>query len=277
MFPPLVSTAGLKTFAAGRASVPLTVPPTAYFQLNSSAPGPSQLQFDALRDAAIGEILAQQRANVYDIAAQIYSQEGLAASSVVVPLLSNPASAVKPLFAPLGSTIARQLQSVAQLIEGRNQTQMRRQVFYVEDSTYDTHGNQAPLHAALLRNLSRGIYAFLDAMTVLGLADKVTIFTLSEFGRTFKPAANNGTDHGWGHYGFVAGGAVKGGDIYGKLPVQVLNGPDDFGNSGRWIPTTSLEQYCATLTRWFGIADDDLPYIFPNIGAFANTNMGFLR
>ena len=83
------------------------------------------------------------------------------------------------------------------------------------------------------------------AMTALGLAQNVTTFTLSDFGRTFKPAANSGTDHGWGNYAFVAGGAVKGGDFYGILPVQALNGPDDLGDSGRWIPTTSLEQFGA--------------------------------
>ncbi len=133
-----------------------------------------------------------------------------------------------------------------------------------------------PVQGGLLQGLSSGIEAFLDAMSALGLSDKVTVFTLSEFGRAFKPSANGGTDHGWGNYAFVAGGAVKGGDFYGTLPNQALNGPDDFGNAGRWIPTTSLEQYGATLARWFGIAEGDLPYVFPNIGAFSNTNLGFM-
>ena len=89
--------------------------------------------------------------------------------------------------------------------------------------------------------------------------------------------ATQGTDHGWGNYAFVIGGAVKGGDFYGtRARRRRSNGPDDLGNAGRWIPTTSLEQYGATLCRWFGIAEGDLPYVFPNIGAFANTNLGFL-
>ncbi len=276
VFPPLVSVHGLRTFTAGRSSVPLTVPENAYFKLSSSAPDPNQFQYDALRDAAVAEILAQSRSNVYDIAAQIYSEEGLSASSVVVPLLFNSSSVVTPLFAQLGSSIARQLKSVALLIEGREQTRMKRQVFFVEDSAYDTHGGQVPVQGGLLQGLSSGIEAFLDAMSALGLSDKVTVFTLSEFGRAFKPSANGGTDHGWGNYAFVAGGAVKGGDFYGTLPNQAVNGPDDFGNAGRWIPTTSLEQYGATLCRWFGIAEGDLPYVFPNIGAFGNTNMGFM-
>lgn len=113
-------------------------------------------------------------------------------------------------------------------------------------------------------------------MSALGMSNNVTLFTLSDFGRAFKPAANNGTDHGWGNYAFVIGGAVEGGDFYGTVPTMVLNGPDDFGTAGRWIPTTSIEQYGATLCRWFGIPESDLPYVFPNIGAFANTNLGFM-
>ena len=118
--------------------------------------------------------------------------------------------------------------------------------------------------------------AFQDAINALGVAGNVTTFTQSDFGRALKPAGNFGTDHGWGNYAFVMGGAVKGGDFYGTLPAPVLNGPDDFGKDGRWIPTTSTEQYGATLARWFGIPESDLPYVFPNIGSFANTNMGFM-
>jgi uncharacterized protein (DUF1501 family) len=113
-------------------------------------------------------------------------------------------------------------------------------------------------------------------MDALGLARNVTLFTLSDFGRTLKPASNMGTDHGWGNYAFVAGGAVNGGDFYGTIPTQALNGPDDLGKDGRWIPTTSLEQYGATLVRWFGVPESALGYVFPNLGAFAPGNLGFI-
>ena len=153
---------------------------------------------------------------------------------------------------------------------------MKRQVFYVNQGGYDTHANQAGAQQALLRDLSNALKVFNDAIVAINLANNVTTFTLSDFGRTFKPAANLGTDHGWGNYAFVIGGAVKGGDFYGTVPALVPNGPDDLGKDGRWIPTTSLEQYGATLTRWFGISEADLSYVFPNIGAFANTNLGFM-
>jgi uncharacterized protein (DUF1501 family) len=153
---------------------------------------------------------------------------------------------------------------------------MRRQVFYVNQFGFDTHGQQVSNQQGLLTDLSSAIKAFEDAMSVLGVANGVTLFTLSEFGRTFKPASNQGTDHGWGNYAFVVGGAVKGGDFYGTLPTQALGGPDDISDAGRWIPTTSLEQYGATLARWFGIAEGDLPYVFPNMSAFPSTNLGFM-
>jgi uncharacterized protein (DUF1501 family) len=275
LFPPLVSVMGLRIFVNGRTSVPLTVPSNPFFALGSS--GNKYFQYDVLRDAALREMLLQDFAgNTYTAAAQLYAQEGMSASSVVSPVLQNKASVVSPLFANLDSDISHQLQTIAMLIEGRAQTQMRRQVFYAHQWGYDTHGSQLRVQGALLDDVSKAMKAFQDSMDALGLGKNVTLFTLSEFGRTFKPASNAGTDHGWGNYALVAGGAVRGGDFYGTTPTQALNGPDDFGDAGRWIPTTSIEQYGATLCRWFGIAESDLAYIFPNIAAFANTNLGFM-
>ena len=275
LFPGLVSTGAMRIFASGRTSIPLAVPENPYFTLYST--GNNQFQYDVLRDAALREILGQELTNTYDLGARLLAEEGLAASSVVQPILQNAASIVKPFFAPLTSSIANQLKTIALLIEGRAQTQMKRQVFYAHQWGYDTHGTQASQHRTLLSDFSLAVKAFQDAISALGVASGVTAFTLSDFGRTFKPAGNGGTDHAWGNYAFVFGGAVRGGDFYGTLPAQALGGPNDLGKDGRWIPTTSLEQYAATLTRWLGIAESDLPYVFPNIGAFANTNLGFMN
>ena len=129
--------------------------------------------------------------------------------------------------------------------------------------------------------MSQALLAFQNAMDALGLANNVTAFTLSDFGRTFKPAASGGTDHGWGNYAFMMGGAVKGGDFYGQRPTLELNGPDDFDDSGRWIPSTSIEQYCAPLCRWFGLSDADMAYVLPNLNAFlgapAATHLEFMK
>jgi len=274
VFPPLISTNGLRAFASGQTTIPLTVPE--YPTLSLAGSGTGRESFDALRDAAMREILGQPTANVYEDVAKVYSEEGLSAASAVNPILLNPASVVPQFFAGIDSSVARQLKTVAMLIEGRQQTQLKRQVFYVNQSGYDTHADQAPYHAKLLADLSQALAAFQDAMAALGVANGVTAFTLSDFGRTLKPASAQGTDHGWGNYAFVLGGAVKGGDFYGTVPEHALNGPDDLGQDGRWIPTTSLEQYGATLARWFGIGEADLRYVFPNIGAFAHTDLGFM-
>ena len=109
-----------------------------------------------------------------------------------------------------------------------------------------------------------------------GVADKVTSFTLSDFGRTFKPAAGGGSDHAWGNHHFIMGGAVKGGAMYGTFPSLALTGPDDVSSEGRWLPSTSVDQYAATLASWFGVTDAQLSTVLPNLAAFPTKNLGFL-
>jgi uncharacterized protein (DUF1501 family) len=85
----------------------------------------------------------------------------------------------------------------------------------------------------------------------------------------------------------VAGGSVIGGDFYGVpgsngtvFPTLAANGPDDTDQGGtargRWIPTTAVDQYGAALASWFGVSNADLAAVFPNIGSFGTTNLGFV-
>ena len=110
----------------------------------------------------------------------------------------------------------------------------------------------------------------------MGVANQVTTFTMTDFGRTLKQASGGGSDHGWGNHQLMMGGAVKGGDFYGKFPNHTLGGPDDLSTNGRFIPTTSVDQFGATLAKWFGVVPSDLATVFPNIGRFSNTDLGFL-
>jgi uncharacterized protein (DUF1501 family) len=132
-----------------------------------------------------------------------------------------------------------------------------------------------------LTQLSQAINAFYNATVELNVAQQVTTFTMSDFSRTFQPGSqggsnNAGTDHAWGGVQMIAGGAITAADIYGTLPVPTLGGPNDAGANGRWIPTTSIDQYGATLATWFGVQSTDLPAIFPNLANFTTKNLGFL-
>jgi uncharacterized protein (DUF1501 family) len=171
--------------------------------------------------------------------------------------------------------LAKQLQMIAKLISVRNQLSLRRQVFFCFLDGFDTHGDQLNTQSNLLRQVSQALDAFYKTTVELGIASNVTTFTASDFGRTFR-TNGKGSDHGWGNHHFVMGGAVKGGDIYGKVPVQQINGPDDT-SEGRWIPTISTDEYAATLATWFGAGAGDLSTIFPNIGRFARPNLGFMN
>ena len=174
------------------------------------------------------------------------------------------------------SYLAQQLQQVAQVIATRSALGMGRQIFFCSYGGFDTHSDQLPQQIDLMSKLSQAMSAFYQATQELGVANQVTTFTLSEFSRTLQPGTNGGTDHAWGSHQMILGGAVKGNNVYGTFPTLALGGPDDAGNNGRWIPTTALDQYAATLATWFGVQASDLPAVFPNLANFPTSNLGFM-
>ena len=162
----------------------------------------------------------------------------------------------------------------ARLIGASPTLGLKRQVFFVQLGGWDTHAaqlvNTAPVtgtHAGLLAQISQAVNAFYNATIELGVANQVTTFTASDFGRTYR-SNGDGSDHGWGSHHFIVGGAVNGTNLYGKMPTLTVSGPDDT-TQGRWIPTTSVDEYAATLATWFGVSPTDLPTVLPNIGRFA--------
>jgi uncharacterized protein (DUF1501 family) len=188
------------------------------------------------------------------------------------------------------TTLGNQLRQIAKVIKFNSAASalgLERQIFFCQLGGFDTHQGQVTTQANLLTQVSNAISAFYAATVELGLAGQVTTFTLSDFGRTFQPAGSGagtvGTDHAWGNHHFVVGGAVQGGDFYGStgpngsvFPTLQLSGPSDTDTRGRWIPTVAVEQYAATLASWYGVAAADLPLVFPNIGRFDSTNLGFM-
>jgi uncharacterized protein (DUF1501 family) len=187
------------------------------------------------------------------------------------------------------TNLGNQLKQVAKVMK-LNQTAaalgLERQIFFCSLGGFDTHQNQPTDQGNLFTQLSAAMKAFYDATVELAIESRVTTFTVSDFGRTLEPSGSGtaiGTDHAWGNHMFVMGGAVRGGDFYGVpgpngtvFPTLVMGGANDSGTRGRWIPTTSVEQYGATLASWYGLAPADLSIVFPLVGNFSPNNLGFM-
>lgn len=182
---------------------------------------------------------------------------------------NNPLNTAFP-----GSQLATQLETVAYLIAARNELQMKRQVFFVATGGFDSHDDQNQNQPGLLGGISDAITAFYEATVELGISESVTTFTQSDFGRTLT-SNGDGTDHAWGGNQLIVGGAVRGRDLYGSFPTLEIGGAEDVGG-GRMIPSTSADQYAATLARWFGIPDVDLDVVAPNLPNFAQRDLGFM-
>jgi uncharacterized protein (DUF1501 family) len=202
--------------------------------------------------------------------AQAAFQSAFTASTVTAPTqYYNPAQR-----ANANNGLAQQLQTVARIIGARTALGTKRQVFFVSIGGFDTHDNQNRAHADLYARISHAINYFDATLGTLGVRDQVTLFTASDFGRTFT-SNGDGTDHGWGGHHFVHGGAVKGGELYGRFPQVGINHDDEVG-SGSLLPGIAVDQVGATLGKWFGVSDANLDMVFPNLGNFSKRNLGFL-
>jgi uncharacterized protein (DUF1501 family) len=188
--------------------------------------------------------------------------------------LSDALGGASALTTKFPSTdLGQQLAQVANIIHVRQTLGLSRQVFFVTQGGFDTHSDQINSQNSLLQTLSQAMSAFYQATLEMGVDQQVTQFTVSDFGRTYQPNSNVGTDHAWGSHQIILGGAVKGNTMYGTFPTLALAGPDDAASEGRWIPSTALDQYGATLASWFGVADTDLTTVFPNLANFSQSKL----
>ena len=186
---------------------------------------------------------------------------------------------------PTSNSLADQLKMVARLIGARSTLGSKRQVFMVSLGGFDLHDNLISQQPTLMKRVSEAMTAFYDATVELGVADKVTAFTASDFGRTLN-SNGDGSDHGWGSHHFMVGGAVKGNAFYGKAPpVSNTNSTTDANDQwhvgqGRLLPSTSVDQYAGTLAKWFGVANSELAGVLPNLSHFGGadypTDLGFM-
>jgi len=272
-FPVVTSLDGSVLFTTGKVSSPLSIPVSGSFTLS----GFSASAASAARLAALKQFLASSSGNTYVNAANAIGSQALSLSTTMNPILANANSTIAPFFAQFNNnSVASALFQIAKTIEARAVTGAKRQIFFVGLGNFDTHSDQARVQGNLLAELSPALKAFYDATVALGVSSQVTTFTLSDFGRTFQPASGAGTDHAWGNHHFIIGDAVKGGDMYGQYPTLALGGPSDAEGRGRWIPTTAVDQYGATLAKWFGVQIADLSAVFPNLSQFPTSDIGFM-
>ncbi|HEY0232689.1 MAG TPA: DUF1501 domain-containing protein [Dokdonella sp.] len=263
-----ISLAGEDVFLRGRSVNPYIMSPDGALPVNYEAAtwnSGGVAAFDALRAPGTqANLLERTYAASMDHTIRTYQSIGGALAGAA-DVGTFPASY-------LGS----QLAMVAKLISVRAALGVQRQVFFVTSNGYDTHDAELATQEVLLGDLSASLAAFYDATVQLGVADSVTAFTASDFGRTLS-INGNGTDHGWGAQHFVVGGAVAGQRFYGTMPslLPSADNPDDAG-WGQMIPGLGADQYSATLARWFGIGESDLDLLFPNLLNFASRDLGFL-
>ncbi len=221
--------------------------------------------------AAFEQIINANYGSIYERGFAEVQRRAVASADLIGDALTG-APVLNSVFP--NSQLGRQLSTVAQLIAVRDQLQMQRQIFFVATGGFDSHDDQLANQPGLLGGISESMAAFYNATVELGVSDMVTSFTQSDFGRTLT-SNGDGTDHAWGGNQLVIGDAVAGREMYGAYPILEINGPDDVGG-GRIIPTTSADQYAATLSKWFGIPDADLASVAPNIDNFVQRDLGFL-
>ena len=292
VFPPITSTAGTPIFTVGNVERPLAIAsaPTrldAALRLDGFPTPPDNdpryLEMQRLLLLDQNKTLVRGASRVTGEAVAMEGAIRLTGDPAVPPFPLNPRT-----------NLGNQLEQVAKMISVRNELGMTRQIFFCSLGGFDNHSAQVlsessttGTHANLLSQVSNAMQAFYEATVQLGVSSQVTTFTLSDFSRTWVPNGTLGTDHAWGSQQFVMGGVVAGGNFYGVpgpngtiFPTLAAEGPDDTDSGrnarGRWIPTVAIDQYGAALASWLGVSSADLPAVFPNIGRFSTTSLGFM-
>lgn len=286
LVPMITSISGAQLFTAGQTTLPLAIANAGTGLNNVLNPsGFNQTAASQARLASFNNLRGMDLSSQVVAAASHITDQAMAANTALQTFQE-----VTTTFPNTG--LGLQLKQVARLIKTRSSLNVNRQVFFVQLGGFDTHTGQVAQQNTLFIQLSQAMRAFYDEMLAQGIADKVTQFTMADFSRTLNPAGTGagtvGTDHAWANHHFVVGGGITGSDFYGintsngtPFPTLTFNGPDDAdsgsGARGRWIPTTSVEQYAATLARWYGLPDANMASVFPKIGNFSNTNLGFMQ
>ncbi|HEY0461928.1 MAG TPA: DUF1501 domain-containing protein [Pyrinomonadaceae bacterium] len=279
--PMVTSVAGVTVFSNGVTTAPLIVEPSPTpLNLVLTLNGFGTTSDELARKTAMQRIRAEDLDKTLVQSAAVLTQQ---AADVSEQLGTDPTLTV----AFPNTTLGNQLKQVAKIMKFRTALNMSRQIFFVQLPGFDTHGNQPANQSILFTQLSQALKAFYDETVAQGVSGQVTTFTMSDFSRTFAPSGAGstvGTDHAWAGHHLVMGDAVLGGNFYGRptangsiFPTLAVNGGDDISNRGRFLPTVSVEMYAATMARWFGLTDTELPLVFPYLNNFPVSNLGFMN
>ena len=302
---PVISVGGNGRFGLSALQAPLVLPaPGSFFGAHGFSADDLKWAPNAARKSALDALYSQaaadavgndmidgysrQQRDAFEVSARLGGVVGALPGDALSAAGIDAAFATLTVDRKIANPLAKQLYQVAKLVANNATVRGNRQIFFAQLGGFDTHGQQIGVdalsghHAGLMKTLADALAAFNTAMNNLGLGQQVTSFTQSDFGRTLKPNNSSGTDHAWGNQHLVLGGAVKGGATYGRYPELVLGGADDVGVDawelqGRWIPSTSVDQYAATLLRWFGANEGQLDQVLPNLANFGTARgLGFV-
>jgi len=267
-----VNVSGNAVYLSGNSAVQYQVTPNGSVPLSAlKAP----LFGSTACSEALRTMVTAPRSHLFEAEHTRVMQRSIDADGILSAELARPDHVITTPFTA-GNGLSAQLKLVARMIERADQLGAKRQVFFVSMGGFDTHDGLPDTHPGLLTAVAEAMSEFYAATQELGVADQVTSFTASDFGRTLT-VNNDGSDHGWGSMHFVMGGAVNGQRFYGTAPAVANDGPDDVGQ-GRLLPTTSVDQLAATLGSWFGISDSDLLTVLPHLVNYdaAARKLGFL-
>ena len=283
-----ISLAGSNTFQVGDTVNEYNVSTSGAVSLNISGSGQGPAQLQALKD-----LIALNHVNLYESGFASKMSSAIANADTLNAAISATSNANFWTIPFTGSSLGKQLKMIARLIQAAPTLGHQRQIFFASIGGFDLHstegaGASTGAHYGLLRDLSQNMNALYQATVQLdngtpafsvaarpGTSAGVTQFTASDFCRTFPVNTGDGSDHGWGNHQIILGGSVAGKKLYGTYPTLQVNGPDDT-STGRWIPTLAVEQYSATLAKWFGVSPGQIGTAFPYVGRFATPDLGFM-
>ncbi len=267
-----VSASGTAVFLSGQASVQMQIGNSGGLAITGVSG--NTLYGSTAGPATARRLMTEDRSNLFEKDYNTIVKRSTEAAQTLNTALAGFPTTAAPFSTFPNTGLGNQMRNIARMIAAREALGAKRQIFHVSIGGFDQHSGLINGHGGRMTELANAMSAFYQATVSLGIADSVTAFTASDFGRTLD-SNGEGSDHGWGSHHFVVGGAVKGGELYGTWPDTVLRGPNDVGR-GNLLPTTSVNQYAATLATWFGIADTQMADVLPNAANFPQANLGFM-